>query len=871
MKRHLQFPLAGFVLLVVGMVWSASATAQMTGFVVEVDTVFYGADTPTPDDTFDPEGILDGYASFIVYAEFTNPTDVLSAVFADTGAGSSPMGIDAPCNCYNPVDADFAMNATNTPFFWDFLPLNEYDTFWTIGMLSGDASFDGTPGVLPSKVGDTEGNQAGADVCSHQVENGLLYVLPVLDVGTGTVVGPPNAVAGDDLRVEVARVTTCGDWTFSANCQVFVEGVQEPPQLWLIEEQSLNGAIEVSHPCLDYASEQANVSGVLTTCPGDNAEVGLEFLGSADVPSTAYSLYAFPDGFVFSDDEETILDFTDIEVVAETDVNSFSDVEPGDYAVLVLDAYGCMDTTRFTVVAPDPIEAMPSIGNQNSCFGEADASIVIPDSLLVGGTGDLNVTVLSPAGNPMGGGTFTEEGFELSGLVCLNGDGTYEVTTTDDNGCSRVDIVYVNCPEPIEWTVDWTDVVCAGASDGTIVAEASGGSGGELYLTNNLSTPVLLSAAADSLPLTASIGDLGPTLYQVWVYDALNCTSDTAFITVEEPAPIELSITNVTDLTCESDCNGSVEFSAIGGSGQLDTDFLLLPMGVPVDENLGLCAGDYLLQVTDTSGCLNAAEFEVDAPPPLSFLPFENSITPVTCTGMSDGTIDLFGGGGTVTLGEWSWYVLDSAGQQIATNLNQNGLNNLSEMTYTAHITDQIGCTHDTTFEIGVQYQTDMELSTLTSPVTCWGAADGTATVSVNGGEAPFSFEWSDPFGQTASTAVGLTEDTYTVVVTDALGCRRSASQAVEAIDGCLFIADALTPNNDGKNDDWVVGGLEDFPQSRVVVVNRWGQRVFETQGGLERWDGRFSGQRLPVADYYYTIELNPGTLPIRGTVTIKY
>ena len=87
------------------------------------------------------------------------------------------------------------------------------------------------------------------------------------------------------------------------------------------------------------------MSGVLTTCPGDNAEVGLEFLGSADVPSTSYDLYAFPDGFAFSDVEETILDFTDVEVVAQTDVNTFSDVEPGDYAVLVLDDYGCMDTT----------------------------------------------------------------------------------------------------------------------------------------------------------------------------------------------------------------------------------------------------------------------------------------------------------------------------------------------------------------------------------------------------------------------------------------------------------------------------------------------------------------------------------------------
>ena len=282
-------------------------------------------------------------------------------------------------------------------------PLNQYDSFWTIGMLTSDQVFDGTPGVIPTPIIN---GVPDPDVCNTSIVDGSF-----------SAIGAPNAIAGDDLRVEVARVTTCGDWTFSANCQVFVNGDQGQEQQWFIEEQALSGAIDVSHPCLDYASQQANVTGVLTTCPGDNAEVGLEFLGSPDVPSTAYDLYAFPDGFAFSDAEETILDFTDVEVVAQTDVNNFSDVEPGDYAVLVLDDYGCMDTTRFTVVAPEPIEAMPSIGNQNSCFGEADASIVIPDSLLVGGTGDLTVTVLSPVGNPMGGGTFSDEGFELSGLV----------------------------------------------------------------------------------------------------------------------------------------------------------------------------------------------------------------------------------------------------------------------------------------------------------------------------------------------------------------------------------------------------------------------------------------------------------------------
>ena len=231
---------------------------------------------------------------------------------------------------------------------------------------------------------------------------------------------------------------------------------------------------------------------------------------------------------------------------------------------------------------------------------------------------------------------------------------------------------------------------------------------------------------------------------------------------------------------------------------------------------------------------------------------------------MSDGSADIFPIGGTVSDQEYDMVVLDTAG-------NVANLNNLSEMTYTALVTDQLGCSYSETFSIGIENETDMELATFASPVTCWNAEDGTATVSVVGGKPPFTFEWSDPFGQTNATAVGLTEDTYTVVVTDVFGCRRSMSQSVEAIEGCLFIADALTPNDDGKNDEWVVGGLEDFPESEVMVFNRWGQRLFYTQGGQESWKGRFSGARLPVADYYYTISLYPGALPIRGTVTIKY
>ena len=187
---------------------------------VELDTSFFGANTPSPGDNFDVNGLLEGYNSFIVYAEFSDETDVLSAIFSDTAAlpQSVSMGIDAPCGCFNPLDNDFVLNATNTSFVWDFFPMNEYDTFWTIGMLSGDATFDGIPGTIPSKVGDTNGNEAGSNICNSQLTNGTIFI-------TGSEgYWPSNAVAGEDLKVEIARVTTCGSFSISGGIQSFLSG-----------------------------------------------------------------------------------------------------------------------------------------------------------------------------------------------------------------------------------------------------------------------------------------------------------------------------------------------------------------------------------------------------------------------------------------------------------------------------------------------------------------------------------------------------------------------------------------------------------------------------------------------------------------------
>ena len=137
----------------------------------------------------------------------------------------------------------------------------------------------------------------------------------------------------------------------------------------------------------------------------------------------------------------------------------------------------------------------------------------------------------------------------------------------------------------------------------------------------------------------------------------------------------------------------------------------------------------------------------------------------VSCNGLFDGSASILGAGGN---GIYSY--LWSDGQTTAT------ASNLTAGTYNVTITDQKGCFKDTS--VTVLQPNVLEIDTTAQDtVSCNGLFDGSASVSVIGGNGIYSYLWSD--GQTTDTATTLSAGTYNVTITDQNGCLIDTSVTV--------------------------------------------------------------------------------------------
>ena len=97
---------------------------------------------------------------------------------------------------------------------------------------------------------------------------------------------------------------------------------------------------------------------------------------------------------------------------------------------------------------------------------------------------------------------------------------------------------------------------------------------------------------------------------------------------------------------------------------------------------------------------------------------------------------------------------------------------------------------------------------------------------------------------------------------------------------GLLIVPKGFSPNGDSNDDEWMIRGIEGYPQNSVTVFNRWGNLVFKTRGynnsGVKLWSGeanqgtRAGGNKLPDGTYFYVIDLGDGQKPYSGYVVLK-
>lgn len=403
----------------------------------------------------------------------------------------------------------------------------------------------------------------------------------------------------------------------------------------------------------------------------------------------------------------------------------------GTYNVVVTDIAGCQAVAVYNIAEPGPLNGNVDITNI-SCNGNNDGAIdLIP---LAGGTPPLSFL--------WSNGPTTED---ISGLSA----GTYTATITDANGCTRVTPAFVIVePAALVLTETHTDVSCPGLNDGTIDLTVAGGTAPYTYLW----TPGNLT--------TEDLSGLGPGTYQVVVTDANGC-ADSIQVTIIEP--IALSVTaGSTNVTCNGTCDGTATATPSGGTAPYSYTW---SNSDTLQTITGLCPGTYTVTVTDAGGCTAVDTVTITQPSNLS-ASISNSVN-VTCFGLCNGSATVTANGGTLPY-SYAWNTVPVQNTQTATNLCSGS--------YTVTVTDANGCTVASSVTI---LEPALLVATPSStPVSCNGVCDGTATVTTVGGNPPYTYLWL-PDSQTTIGVTGLCAGTYTVIVTGTLGCDDTATVVV--------------------------------------------------------------------------------------------
>ncbi len=409
----------------------------------------------------------------------------------------------------------------------------------------------------------------------------------------------------------------------------------------------------------------------------------------------------------------------------------------GIYTATVTDGNGC-DTT-LTIGVSDPTGPTTSvvINNNATCFGSCNGSATVSGS----GVNPINVNWSTAPGTPSGLSPVSDN------ALCA---GNYPVKVTDGNGCITIAPVIITEPTKILDNVIITPLTCSSGNTGSISLSPSGGSGLPYTFT--------IDGTATSNPITG----LSAGIHTVVITDGTPCSATYTY-NINVPTTIVVTI-NKTNELCAGSCNGTAQAGIVGGTPPYTYLWSSTTGTVSINPNVaGLCAGTYTLFVNDVNNCsiqttvvINAANLI------LPNLVQQNNNCNTGCTGAA--TVTPTGGaGGSFT---YNW---NAPGNPITTSVNS-----LCPGNYFVTITDTNRCSITKTFTITTP-PTVTATVVFTRP-SCFGYANGSATVTPSGGTPTYTVTWSAGGCIGCVTTNSLIAGSYVTTVTDSKGCSGSTT-----------------------------------------------------------------------------------------------
>jgi gliding motility-associated-like protein len=343
-----------------------------------------------------------------------------------------------------------------------------------------------------------------------------------------------------------------------------------------------------------------------------------------------------------------------------------------------------------------------------------------------GNDGSIDITVLGGA-QPFE--FYWSTGATTEDITSLP-EGVYVVNITDANGCTHSATYSIIEESHLLISVGVTNANCA-ANNGSATVSVSGGIQPYQYNWSNGGS-------------TAFISGLAVGTYSVTVTDGNNCTA-TQTVTVNNVSNLNITAI-VTDAIC-ANSNGSIDITVTGGSGSYTYAW---SNQATTEDLAGLSAGVYTVTVTDGVCSGNYTVTVLDIPA----ISLNINTTNSDC-GQSNGSISVaaFGGTGNYTY-QWS------------TGATGAGINDIPAGAYSVTVTDANGCTVEKLISIDDNNVHAID-ATLTH-ATC-GNNDGSITLSITGGQGPFTYQWSH--GATTRDIFDLAPGIYVVTVYDANGC----------------------------------------------------------------------------------------------------